>query len=432
MLFTLSQEDQMLKDLVARFVKDELMPLEQKVLARDAAGTGPLTITREEQDRLDARAKELGLWGLDAPAEFGGSDLPVTSMIGVNEELGRCALQYRFPPDSPNLHMLMKVCNEEQRQHYLAPYARGDARSAIAISEPSGGGDPASMKTRAARARGGWVINGRKIWVSGVASADFVIVMAVTDPEKRARGGISAFLVDKDTPGFTILRKIAMIGGRTTYELAFDDCWVPESKLLGRGRQRLRPDAIAPLDPPRADRRHLRRPREAGSGHDGRVRAAAQNLRRSALRTAGHPVVDRGRRDEDPRDAADDLRRGGKGIARRGGADRSFHAEDIRDRDGHGNHRPRPAILRRDGDDAGDAVPPDGRAVAGHADLRGPNGGPSHARRAARADRDASDGSRTNGAAPALEAGRGSAARHPVHVAVRSGIPGKARAGGGG
>src|SRR5215470_151688 len=82
-LFTLSQEDQMLKDLVARFVKDELMPLEQKVLARDAAGTGPLTITAEELERLDGRAKELGLWGLDAPAEFGGSDLPVTSMIGV-------------------------------------------------------------------------------------------------------------------------------------------------------------------------------------------------------------------------------------------------------------------------------------------------------------------------------------------------------------
>ena len=233
MLFTLSQEDQMLKDLVARFVKDELMPLEQKVLARDAAGTGPLTITREETERLDARAKELGLWGLDAPAEFGGSDLPVTSMIGVNEELGRCALQYRFPPDSPNLHMLMKVCNEEQRQQYLAPYARGEARSAIAISEPSGGGDPASMKTRAERARGGWIINGRKIWVSGVESASFVIVMAVTDSEKRARGGISAFIVDKNTPGFTIMRKIAMIGGRTTYELAFDDCWVPESKMLG-------------------------------------------------------------------------------------------------------------------------------------------------------------------------------------------------------
>ena len=130
--------------------------------------------------------------------------------------------------------MLMKVCNEEQRQQYLAPYARGDARSAIAISEPTGGGDPASMKTRAERARGGWIINGRKIWVSGVSTADFVIVMAVTNPEKRARGGISAFIVDKDTPGFTIMRKIAMIGGRTTYELAFDDCWVPESKLLGQ------------------------------------------------------------------------------------------------------------------------------------------------------------------------------------------------------
>ncbi|MCC7486160.1 MAG: acyl-CoA dehydrogenase [Burkholderiales bacterium] len=224
----------MLKDLVARFVNDELMPLEQKILARDAAGEGPLSFVREELEHLDARAKELGLWGLDAPAEFGGSDLPVTSMIGVNEELGRCSLIYRFPPDSPNLHMLMKVCSEEQKAEYLAPYARGEKRSAIAISEPGGGGDPASMRARAQRARGGWLINGRKIWVSGLDRADFVIVMAVTDPEKRARGGISAFLVDKGTPGFTILRRIPMIGGRTTFELAFDDCWVPESKLLGQ------------------------------------------------------------------------------------------------------------------------------------------------------------------------------------------------------
>ena len=231
-MYALSQEDQMLKDLVARFVRDEMMPLEQKVLARDAEGQG-VRLTDEEMDHLDARAKDLGLWGLDAPADFGGSDLPVTSMVGVNEELGRCALQYRFPPDSPNLHMLMRVCSEEQRAQYLGPYARGEYRSAIAVSEPGSGGDPASMRTRAERARGGWVINGRKIWVSGVDKADFVIVMAVTDPEKRARGGISAFLVDKDTPGFTVMRKIAMIAGRNTYELAFDDCWVPESKLLG-------------------------------------------------------------------------------------------------------------------------------------------------------------------------------------------------------
>ena len=93
MLFTLSQEDQMLKDLVARFVKDELMPLEQKVLARDAAGTGRLRPSPGKRWTSWTRGRRSwACGGLDAPAEFGGSDLPVTSMIGVNEELGRCAL----------------------------------------------------------------------------------------------------------------------------------------------------------------------------------------------------------------------------------------------------------------------------------------------------------------------------------------------------
>ena len=272
MLFTLSQEDQMLKDLVARFVKDELMPLEQKVLARDAAGTGPLTITREENDKLDARAKELGLWGLDAPAEFGGSDLPVTSMIGVNEELGRCALQYRFPPDSPNLHMLMKVCNEEQRQQYLAPYARGDARSAIAISEPSGGGDPASMRTRAAT--GARRLGHQRAQNLGERRGERGLRdRHGGDRPREARAG----------------RDLRLPGGQghagihhpaqDRHDRRPHDLRAGVRRLLGAGiqaaragRQRLRPDAIASLDPPRTDRRHLRRPREAGSGHDGRVR----------------------------------------------------------------------------------------------------------------------------------------------------------------
>jgi len=231
-MVALSQEELMLKDLVARFVRDELMPLENKVLARDAEGKG-MGFTEEEQARLDSRSKELGLWGLDAPEDFGGADLPATAMVAVNEELGRCALQYRLPPDSPNLRMLAKVCNEDQKARYLGPYARGEARSAIAISEPGGGGDPASMKTRAVRKEGGWLINGRKIWISGVDKADFTIVMAVTDPEKRARGGISAFIVDKGAPGFNIQRKIPMIGGRNTFELALEDLWVPQTQLLG-------------------------------------------------------------------------------------------------------------------------------------------------------------------------------------------------------
>lgn len=233
MSVALSEEHRMIKDLVARFVADELMPLERAVLEREAAGQG-YSLTSEEKAKIDAKSRELGLWGLDAPAEFGGSDLPVEAMVGVNEEFGRTVTPYTPPPDSPNLRMLMLTCNAEQRERYLMPYARGETTSAIAISEPGAGGDPAEMNTRAVRDGDDWVINGRKIWVSRVGYADFTILMAVTDKSKGARGGISAFLVDKDTPGFNVLRRIPMLGGAYTYEIAIEDLRLEGWRLLGR------------------------------------------------------------------------------------------------------------------------------------------------------------------------------------------------------
>ena len=238
--FELSDEHRMLKELVARFVADALLPLEPKVLDREARGEGA-GLTDAERNPIDAKARELGLWGLDAPMEFGGSDLPVEAMVGVHEELGKTITPYSFPPDSPNLRMLMVAANEEQRQAYLGPYARGETISAIGISEPGAGADPSSMITRAVRDGEDWVINGRKIWISRAQDADFTILMAVTDKEKGARGGISAFLIDKGTPGFNVLRRIPMIGGHITYEIALEDCRVPGSKLLGEEGQGFAP-----------------------------------------------------------------------------------------------------------------------------------------------------------------------------------------------
>ncbi len=240
MEFALAEEHQMLKDLVARFVRDELIPLEGKVLEREAAGQAA-GLSVEERKRLDAVSKELGLWGLDAPEEMGGHDLPNVAMIGVWEEIGKTCTPYTIPPDSPNLRMLAKTANEEQRAMYLDPYARGETISAIGISEPGAGADPAGMITRAVRDGDDWVINGRKIWISRAAEADFTIVMAVTDKEKGARGGISAFLVDKGTKGFNVLRRIPMLGGAATYEIALEDCRIPASKLLGTEGQGFAP-----------------------------------------------------------------------------------------------------------------------------------------------------------------------------------------------
>ncbi len=240
--FALSDEHRMLKDLIARFVRDELIPLENVVLGREAAGQGVM-LTDEERGPIDRKSRELGLWGLDAPEDVGGSDLPQVALIGVNEELGKTITPYVFPPDSPNLRMLMVTVNEQQRAEYLAPYVRGETISAIGISEPGAGADPASKTTRAVKDGDSWVINGRKIWISKAAEADFTILMAVTDKSKGAHG-ISAFLVDQGTPGFNVLRRIPMIGGHFTYEVALEDCRVPASKLLGKEGQGFAPMQI--------------------------------------------------------------------------------------------------------------------------------------------------------------------------------------------
>ncbi len=231
-MFELSEEHQMLKDLVAKFVERDLMPLEKAVLAREMAGQKS-GLTEEEEAKVLATCKELGLWGLDVPEEYGGSNLPYVALVGVYEEQARTCVPFTFPPDSPNLHMLIAVANDEQKQKYLDPYARGEIGSAIAISEPGAGGDPAGMTTRAVRDGDDWVINGRKIWVSRVPQSAFTIVMARTGEGKRHEG-VTAFIVERGTKGFIIEREIPMLGGQRTYELVFDNCRVPASQLLGQ------------------------------------------------------------------------------------------------------------------------------------------------------------------------------------------------------
>src|SRR6201995_991609 len=230
-MFELPEEHRMLQDLVAKFIDRDVMPLEKAVLAREMSGQKS-GLSAEEEATLLGKCRELGLWGLDVPEEFGGANRPTMARIGVYEEQGRTCVPFTFPPDSPNLHMLMAVCSPEQRRKYLEPYARGDAHSAIAISEPGAGGDPAGMITRAVKDGDHWVINGRKIWVSRVPQADFVIVMARTGEGKRAEG-VTAFIVERGTKGFIMEREIPMLGGQRTYELVFEDCRIPAGQLLG-------------------------------------------------------------------------------------------------------------------------------------------------------------------------------------------------------
>jgi alkylation response protein AidB-like acyl-CoA dehydrogenase len=241
--FELEEEHRMLRDLVQKFVAQELMPLEAAVLEREAL-TGDGDLLPDERARIDAVSKELGLWSLDAPVQDGGMGLPHVALVAVNEALGSTVAKYFLPPDSPNLQMLAATVNTQQREAYLAPYARGETISAIGISEPGAGSDPAGMKTRAVRDGDDWIINGRKIWITRAAEADFTILMAITDPEKGARGGMSAFLVDRDAPGFKVERRIPMVGGEYTYEVILEDCRVPGWKLLGTEGQGFGPMQI--------------------------------------------------------------------------------------------------------------------------------------------------------------------------------------------
>ena len=235
-----AEEERMLIELVRSFVEKELMPLEKVIMQREAAGQHA-ALTEEEEAPLVAKCRELGLFALDAPEEMGGAGLPASVMMGVHEQLKRTITPFIFPPDSPNLHMLMAVASPEQKLKYMEPYARGEMKSGIGISEPQAGGDPAQMRTRAVREGDEWVINGRKIWVSNVPKADFIILMAVTDPERGPRGGITAFIVDKGTPGFIIEREIPMLGGHRTYELIMDNLRLKDSQVLGEVGQGFAP-----------------------------------------------------------------------------------------------------------------------------------------------------------------------------------------------
>jgi alkylation response protein AidB-like acyl-CoA dehydrogenase len=233
------EEHRMLQELIAKFVDEQLMPLEPHVIAREIAGKQP-NLTETEEAQLLAKCKQLGLWGLDAPEAFGGANLPAVALMAVNEELWRTIVPFTFPPDSPNLHMLLAVASPEQQKKYAEPYARGEAKSAIAISEPGAGGDPSGMTTKAEMVGNEWVVNGRKIWVSRVPQADFLIVMARVGKETGHKG-ITAFIVEKGTKGFEIAREIPMLGGHRTYELVFDDMRLPADAILGQVGQGFAP-----------------------------------------------------------------------------------------------------------------------------------------------------------------------------------------------
>lgn len=222
-----SDEIRMVVDTVARFVRDKVQPLEAEVEEKGVVPQDKLAILKRE-------AIDLGLYALNMPEEAGGGGLGTFDMCLVEEQLGQTSdalIRRIFGQAYP---MLM-ACNPAQREKYLHPVVNGDKICAMAITEPGAGSDAASISTTARLVDGHWVLNGTKHFISDGDIADFTIVMALTDPDKRARGGITLFLIDKDTPGFSVARKQAMMGhrGYGHAELVFSDCRIPQDAVLG-------------------------------------------------------------------------------------------------------------------------------------------------------------------------------------------------------
>jgi (R)-benzylsuccinyl-CoA dehydrogenase len=225
----------MIRKSVRAFVKRDLMPIEADLIAREAArGHDDAPLLPAEIDRaLQDKARDAGLWGIDVPVEMGGQGFGALARVVITEELRRSIVPFVPPPDSPNLYLLKELCVGPQIDKYLLPYASGAKRSCIALSEAGAGSDAAAIKTRAERRDGKWILNGSKMWISNARRSDFMIVVAVTDPQKRARGGMTAFLVDRDTAGVTIPSSYPMMGEYHPYAVFFDNVELDDGQVLG-------------------------------------------------------------------------------------------------------------------------------------------------------------------------------------------------------
>lgn len=227
--FTLTDEQQALVDLVHGFVRNEIDPIEAE-LDPDVA-----ELPDDLQRRVFERADQLGLRHMDVPEEYGGAGLDTVTQTLLSMEIS----QHRAGIYAPCYHSFtgyglaqLYDVSEEQRERFLYPLLSGEKRSYFAMSEPSGGSDPArSIRTTAVRRGDNWIINGSKLWIGGADRADFGLVFCRTAP---GREGITCFIVETDRPGFRVARVVQTLrSAKPTTELYFDDVEVPDENRIG-------------------------------------------------------------------------------------------------------------------------------------------------------------------------------------------------------
>jgi acyl-CoA dehydrogenase len=236
--FSESPKVKAVRNIVRGFMEKEVYPLEQALRQQGFEALLPILTEKRE------RARETGLWAAHLPEELGGAGLSLTEFAHMSEELGKSPLgHYIFnvqAPDVGNMELLMTHGSPEQKERYLLPLARGEIRSCFTMSEPEfAGSNPVWMGTTAHREGDEWVLRGHKWFASSADGAAFAICMAITSPDaanvyRRA----SMFLVPTDTPGFTLLGNISVMGERggnwaSHGEVSYLDARVPATNLLG-------------------------------------------------------------------------------------------------------------------------------------------------------------------------------------------------------
>ncbi|MBQ0055568.1 MAG: acyl-CoA dehydrogenase [Synergistaceae bacterium] len=224
--FKLSREHEMARTLFRDFAQNEVKPFAQEV---DETEVFP----RETVTKM----QKYGFLGIDIPKQYGGQGCDSLAYVMAIEEISKvCATTGVILSAHTSLCCgpVLKFGSEEQKQKYLVPLASGKKLGAFALTEPNAGTDAAGQQTKAALDGDEWVLNGSKIFITNGKEADIYIVFAMTDKALGTKG-ISAFIVEKGTPGFTFGTKEKKMGirGSSTYELVFTDCRIPKENLLG-------------------------------------------------------------------------------------------------------------------------------------------------------------------------------------------------------
>ncbi|MDE0808205.1 MAG: acyl-CoA dehydrogenase family protein [Alphaproteobacteria bacterium] len=228
--FAFTEEQRMIVDMVRRFVRQEILPLEEN-MDPDADELEPEILAG-----LVAKTKKMGLYGLDTPPEYGGPEIDMVTRVLIAIE---CS-QHRGGLYTPCYGAFggarqaqLFEATEHQKKKYLYPMLRGEKRVFFGLSEPSGGSDPArAIQTRAVRDGDSWVLNGSKLWISGADRADYGLVFARTGGPGRS--GVSAFIVETDWPGFRVARIVHTLrSAKYATEIQMEDLRVPHENMLG-------------------------------------------------------------------------------------------------------------------------------------------------------------------------------------------------------